>query len=759
MSETKKFININENVLIEWIYNNGNVSEDYSIWTDLKTQKRNFVSKSNNNKIDYSLFNIDPVLKKYSKVDFNKFNFLKNQDYFTSPIQYDKVNINFPFNYDFGEYVGFLFQAYTYDFQNKKLVYFSNYFYDKTDINIEKLMQLKQPFRYGEKEWGKYLTISIPSLDEISNQRLVNSTFNKPIEDSINYNITSNKVGLSLTSPIFIDFSFITTRETILGTTYYYLGDTFNTSISKTPEYQSLGVTIEESKEWDFFIIYGFYNNSNENLDNFVRELEERGRRINIEYIITLYEENIQSGFSLKFSVSENFSQKIEYRPIFKYSNTTASIDVEMHVIDLVDNSTIIRNTSLGLTKNLFKYGKKLSRLQINSLTKPKIYNYSSDNTVNMNANLMSVTNYGITKVPYPLLVSNYKILVSNSRNQSDISDYKPLGNLTILLTPFDNIIKFQIAKQISAKGTAEPYNMSELLNNAKLTLIFRSDNQMVEKGIFLESDENNFEYGVVIFKIPESDMKIIKKIKDIDNNFYLTIVANQNRTLLYSGKYKIYEDVRFLDTSQSDMSSSVMVNTTESSETTTSETTIKADVTPNKKLPTLKDKNKSKSSSNIKKTYIDEKVDKNDPFKEENLIDKDPIYINELDNYVNVILYLNPGLTKLEKNSVKINLENLGVSIYYQYKDTMILQRVDLNKLKRIEEITYVQNVIRLKLNLGWDEIKPPPPIPDNNTIINVNLSTAAATGVNNILPPTFTSTTTFDDIGFGGHPSYPAV
>jgi len=746
MSETKKFININENVLIEWIYNNGNISEDYSIWTDLKTQKRNFVSKSNNNKIDYTLFNIDPVLKKYSKVDFNKFNFLKNQDYFTSPIQYDKVNINFPFNYDFGEYIGFLFQVYIYDFQNKKLVYFSNYFYDNNDINIEKLMQLKQPFRYGEKEWGKYLTISIPSLDNISNQRLINSIYNKPIEDSINYNITSNKVGLSLTSPIFIDFSFITTRETILGTTYYYLGDTFNTSISKTPEYQSLGVTIEESKEWDFFLIYGFYNNSNENLDNFIRELEERGRRINIEYIITLYEENIQSGFPLKFSVTENFSQKIEYRPIFKYSNTTASIDVEMHVIDLVDNSTIIRNTSLGLTKNLFKYGKKLSRLQINSLTKPKIYNYRSDNTINMNANLMSATNYGITKVPYPLLVSNYKILVSNSRNQLDISDYKPLGNLTILLTPFDNIIKFQIAKQISAKGTAEPYNMSELLNNAKLTLIFKSDNQMVEKGIFLESDENNFEYGVVIFKIPESDMKIIKKIKDIDNNFYLTIVANQNRTLLYSGKYKIYEDVRFLDTSQSDMSSSVMVNTTESSETTTSETTIKADVTPNKKLPTLKDKNKSKSSSNIKKTYIDEKVDKNDPFKEENLIDKDPIYINELDNYVNVILYLNPGLTDMEKNSVKINLENLGVSIYYQYKDTMILQRVDLNKLKRIEEITYVQNVIRLKLNLGWDEIKPPPPIPDNNTIINVNLSTAAATGVHNILPPTFTSTTTFD-------------
>lgn len=725
MSKTKKFINIDKNVLIEWIYDNGYVSENYSIWTNLKNRKRNFVSKTNNNKLDYSLFNVDPILKKYSKVDINKFNFLKNQDYFTPPVKYDKININFPFNYNFNDYIGFLIKIYTYDFKNKNVVYFSNYFYDKTDVNIEKLMQLKQPFRYGEKEWGKYLTISIPSLDEISNQRIVTSTTNKPIDNTINYNIDSDNTGISTSSPIFIDFSFITHRETVLGTTYYYLGDTIDTSISKTPEYQSLSVKIEESTKWDFFLIYGIYNNSNENLDNFIRDLEERGRRINIEYVITLYEENIKSGFPIKFLVTDNFSQKIEYRPIFKYSNTTAAIDVEMRVVDLVDNSTIIRNTSLGLTKNLFKYGKKLSRLQIDKLVKPKIYNYRSDNKLSMNNNISTVTNYGITKVPYPLLVDKYKILISNSKGQTNDMDYKSLGNLTILLTPFDNIIKFQIAKKVTIEDGPEPYNMSEILNNARITLIFRSDNQMIEKNIFLESEDNNFELGVVIFKISESDMKIIKKIKDIDNNFYLTIVSNQNRTLLYSGKYKIYEDIRFLEQGSQDNSSVIDESVEETDENIeTNETTIKADVTPIDKI------NKSKKTD--KKFYIDEKVDNNDPFKEENLIDKDPTYNNELDDYRNVIVYLISGLSQPEKESVRYNIENLGISIYYTYLNTFVLERVDINQIKQIEDLPKVKNVIKLKLNFGWYEVTPPS-IYDNNSVVSIS----AATGLDLIMPP----------------------
>jgi len=681
MSDTKKFINIHENILIEWIYNNGNISENYSIWTNLKTQKRNFVSKTNNNKISYSLFNIDSILKKYAKVNLEDFNFLKLQDYFSAPIQYDKINIYFPFNYDFDSYIGFLLKIYVYDFENKNYVYFSNYFYDKTDINIEKLMQLNTPFRYGGKEWGKYLTISIPSIENVSNDRTITTTTNLPSSDSINYNIPSNNIGLSLITPIFIDISFITSRETVLDKTYYYLGDTFDTSISKTPEYQSIGVTIEESEEWDFFEIYGFYNDSNENLDNFVRNLENNGKRINIEYVVTLYEEEIQSGFPITFVVDDNFSQKIEYRPIFKYSNTTASIDVKMNIIDLVDNTTIVRETSLGLTTNLFKYGKKLSRLQIDTINIPKIYNYRSDHSINTNNNISHINTYGITKVPYPLLITNYKILLNSSKSQLDESEYKTLGTMTLLLTPFDNVIKFKIAKQINKKGSPEAYNMSEILSNAKLTLVFKSDTKMIEKEIFHESDDNNIKLGVVVFKVLESDIKVIKKLKENDDNFYLTIVSNNTRTLLYSGKFKIFEDVKFLN----DESINLLLPSDELST----------------KIPKIITTPKPKNSF-----YLDDKLDKNDLFKEENLPIRPLSDQNELNYYRNIIIYMKNDITTTEKNTVKSQIESLGLSIYYEYVDTYVLERVHVNKIKNLSEIGYVENVIQLKLNFGWDII-----------------------------------------------------
>ena len=719
MSDTKKFINIQEDVLIEWIYNNGNITENYSIWSDIKTQSRNFVSKSNYNSIDYTLFNIDPVLKKYSKVDVSKFNFLKIQDYFTAPLQYDKVNIHFPFNYDFGDYIGLLFKVYAFDFLSKKTINFSNYFYDKTDINIEKLMQLNKPFRYGEKEWGKYLTISIPSIDEISNNRIITSTTNKPTPDSINANITSDNVGVSITTPIFIELSFITTRETVLGTTYYYLGDTFNTSISKTPEYQSLGVTVRESTQWDFFEIFGFYNNSNENLDNFIRDLEDSGRRINIEYIVTIYEENLQSGFPIKFLVTENFSQKIEYRPIFKYSNTTASIDVEMNIIDLVDNTTIIRTTSLGLTKNLFKYGKKLSRLQIDTLNKPKIYNYRSDNAITNNTNISAINTYGITKVPYPLLISNYKILLSITKSQDSTDDYKSLGTMTLLLTPFDNIIKFKIAKQIDSNGTPESYDMAEILSNSKLTLIFKSDTEMIEKEIFRETDENNIEEGIVIFKVLETDVKIIKGFKNIDNNFYLTIVGNNTRTLLYSGKFKIYEDVKFLEektnvllpTEPRKIKSNTVIEDNSSSNSKTSDTGSKTseDVKPR----ILKTTTDAKS----KKFYIDAKIKENDLFKEENLPIRTVSDESELNYHKNLIINVKKGASTLEKSLVKSQIEQLGLSIYSEVDETITVERVHVSKIRNVEQIGNINNVTQLGLDFGWGDITPPTPIKSEAT------------------------------------------
>lgn len=709
----KKYINIHKNILIEWIYKNGIITDNYSILSNLKYKKRNFLSKSNNNNINYTLFEINNVYKRYAKVDTKKYNFLKIQDYFSPPFQYDKINIHFPFNYDFDNYIGLLLKIYVLDFDNKEKIYLSDYYYDKTDINSDKIIQLNKPFTYGEMEWGKYITISIPSIDDISNDRVITNDSNTPTPNSINYNLLSNNRGISTTTPIFIEVSFITSKENSINDTYFYLGDTFKVSIPKSPEYKNLGVVVKESDNWDYFEIYGIYENSNENLDNFIRDLEDSGRRINIEYIITLYEENLQSGYPVRFLVTENFAQKIEYRPIFKYSNTTAAIDVEMHIKDLVDNTSIVRKSSLGLTKNLFKYGKKLISLKIDNINKPKIYNYRSNNTINNSSNITSINTYGITKVPYPILITNYKILLSNNTSNEN-SDYKPLGSLVILLTPFDNVIKLKIVRQLNKDGTPETYDLSEILSNAKLTLIFKSDTETVEKHVFYETDENNIKEGIVVFKILESDMKIIKNIKNSDDNFYLTVIGNNTRTLLYSGKFKIYEDVKFID--------DINIYPTT--------------VPPNKNTDIIEDKSLSSSSTNdsissqyknteivinkpdiykseIKKKkeniYIDEVLDKNSLLKEDNIPNRPTMNQPDLYYYRNLIIYTSMGLSQIEMNKLKQQIKNLSLSIYYQYQNTIIIERCHLNKILNIKHLAHVDNVIELKLNLGWDKVLPP--------------------------------------------------
>lgn len=543
-----KRIKLDSNVLLEWIYDENNIkNEDYLVISNINEQSRSYVSTKPLNSIDNNLITIDSVLKRYTKVDLNKFNFLQKQDYAGNNIPFDKIKIYFPIDFNFSLYVGFNLRVYSLDYENKKIYNISNYFYDKSlDSNIG-VVELISPFNFNEKYWGKCITLEIPSIYNVSRDRFISNTANYAVPNTINSNLT-NGVGLSQTSPIFIDFSFISASEMILGSKYYTLGDTYETSVPQQPEYQSLGVQIVESDQGDFFEVYGIYQGTNEMLDDFVDELESTGKKIEIQYNITLYEEGLQSGNPLTLLVTENFAQKIPYRPIIKYSNTTASIDVVMIIRDIVHNSEIERYASIGLTKNIFKYGKSLTRINVDSsITKPKIYKAAPDNIVISGTANVTEVKTNITKVAYPVLYDKYKILV-NSTNAIN-SDYKSNGLLNIIITPFDTVIKFTIAKSLSENNEPTPYDLTDISNNATLKLTFKSQNKSLDKDYYAQSSDNNLSVGVIVYKITENDISIIKEMYDKGfKNFYLTLVSSNSKTLLYSGRYEFYENVKFVD-------------------------------------------------------------------------------------------------------------------------------------------------------------------------------------------------------------------
>lgn len=701
---SKKYLNIDQNVLLEWEYDSQNITENYSVLTDLINNTRSFMSTTNINNINHSLFPVDVVLKKYSKPNFEKFNFLKLQEYSTPPFLYDKITLYFPSNYNFDVYYGFYLKIHALDYINKKYYSLSNFYFDKTEIQTidneilypDSLISLSTPFTYNQKEWGKYISFLIPSVYNVSNQRNINPDTNIVTPNSVNYNLT-NGVGLNLNNPIYIEFSFISSKQIVFNIPYYYLSDTHKTTLSLKPEYQTLGVMIEESTQGDFFEIYGIYNNSNENLDDFVDSLESKGSRINIEYVVTLYEENLVSGFPLTFLVTENFSRKIEYRPIIKYSNTTAAIDVEMRIVNLLDNSSFSRFASIGLTRNLLKYGKTLSRLTVDNLSKPKIYNYKYDKIYDIKAS-SNTTDISLVKVPFPILVNVYKVLASNY-NPGSSSEYKGMGLLNMILTPFDNIIKFQIAKQESSTSPIVPYNLSELLLSSKLNIVFKSDSKTIEKEVYFQTDENKFDLGVVVFKINQEDIPILKQMsKDKSDNFYIVLNSNKTKTLLYSGKFKIFENLKFLD---------VPTTSTSVSGNTSVDLALK-DVAVSTGGATTSDSISSSKTSAENSGGINDII--TPQFDSDGIPLLQPGAMGTLDSYRNLIIWVKAGITNSQINVVINNLNNIGVNINYAYQTpstngtlVLLIERLEIAKIQRIKTIPNIVNVKELNLDFGW--------------------------------------------------------
>ena len=543
MASSSKFIKLQQNILLEWVYDQDNLKqENYQVLSDLIVGKRGYLSKSGLNVIENTIFPIDPIIKKYAMVDTVKYNYLKTENYNTSYVQFDKLRIHLPTSFSFVDagYIGLQVRVYTYDYSNKNVVDFASYMYD-TSVSKRGDITLNTDFYYDEQVWGKYITFDIPSPYIVSNQRTSSVNSNVPTPNSINANLTQLN-GISQNSPIFIEFSYVINKETILGNTYYYMSDIFTKSLSMVPDYQDLVVNINQAIDGDYFEIYGSYGGSNQSMDDFIADISSKGRKVKLEYAISLFEENILMS-TQTFTVTENFTKKLWYRPVLSFTNTTASIDVTMKVIDLVDNSSIDRTSSISLTSDVFKYGKSLTRINIDNAWKPKIYNFKNSLSNNVQTQGYT-TNVSLTKVNYPVISDRIDILVGSSPSRD--SSFKPMGLAEIIISPFGNVVTFHIASSIDNSGSAVPYDLTKITENSNITLSFKSDNEFIEKNLWQESDLNNFEHGIIVFRIEQQDVPLLKKLGS--NKFYITVNSEKTgvRSLLYSGKWFDFEKLTF---------------------------------------------------------------------------------------------------------------------------------------------------------------------------------------------------------------------
>lgn len=551
-----KFAKVHRDVLLEYVYNDGNlISEQYKILVNIKDNINSFIStdtSGTNNTKGNQLFRIDAVTSKYGKVDPTYYSFLQEMDYSAGiPVRHDTIKLHLPVNYTFGEYIGCYIKAYTYGYDNRNLFELTNFYFDMTDVSQSYLLNYTSPpLLFQEKQWGKNIQIEIPSVSEIATQRVSG----RAKENSINSNLT-NGLGLSLTSPIFIDFYFITKSQTLNGVTTYLMSPKTTVTVPQTPEFEQLGLKIDHSVNGDFFEIYGTYNDSIAELKTFIDNSVTLGNRYYIQYTITMYEQNIR-GKSLTITVNENFNEKIEYRPIIKYSTTTAIIDVEMKLIDAVDESYIVRKASYGMLQDeVSKYSLNLSKINLRNAMKPKIYNtrttgsaaFGDANTgVGMGVGFGDGTNITLqtVKIPFPVMVDKSNVIGKSDNVISGKDKFHGMGKLLINIFPFDNILNFVIAFNTtdSSDTTATSIQYLDMSSMNDIQLEFKNSTTEVKVPIYREA-ENNLAIGQVVFKIPKNKISDIRKIYDSNNNiFYITTTSGEITTVIYTGLFKMYD-------------------------------------------------------------------------------------------------------------------------------------------------------------------------------------------------------------------------
>jgi hypothetical protein len=624
------------------------------------------------------LYKIDTIQNRYGKVpsgntpntiDTDFISFLQIRNFARSiPVRYDTIKVHFPVNYTFEGKKGFYLRVYTYDYNNQKVIELSNFYFNITDVDQNYKIEYSSPLLIiNQKQWGKYVKIQIPSVTKISDQRRFNITTN----NSINFNL-SDGLGLSKTSPIFMDYHFIDSVNTVGGNSFFNLSSRQTVVIPQTPEFEKLGVKIEESTQGDFFLIYGVYNGTLGDFENFIDESYYEGNRYYVEYQVDLYEKNVKTK-THKFIVTEDFGEEIEYRPILKFTTTTAIIDVTLRLINNVDGSFIERKASYGLLQgggakmgsepnerlntangtggggDISKYAKSLSKINLKNATKKEVINVKSTILPNVGDSPFGTKPIlNLKKLPFNLFSNNYYAIDSDVAQEFDGKRYVQNNGQVIYIYPFDNILSFEIIN--SNEFVKNPYDLS-IVQNLKFTI--KSDKKDLNFDIYKDSSENDLENGRVVFKISEGSYNDIKKVSASGFDlFYINGVDESGlKIIVYSGFFLPWDSVVNQSKLLSDYDSSQIVITQPQPAPP-----IKADIIESVKETINQGTSIPKSVNPSPKPKPQLILDKSSP---SNLIVKELRWKAAIQSIKNGFFYKNYGEVKFNESLLKIELIN----------------------------------------------------------------------------------------------------
>ena len=526
-----KYLKLDANVLLEYIYDDSNFLEiDYSITTNTLDNSIIYSNVENKNQ----LFLINSQNKKWGYID-NKYNYLQFNNYSGNvPMRFDTVRLHFPVNYNFANYTGCVLNINI--FSNNRNYTLNNYFYDKTDPTRLDINFNPNQFVMNEQLWGKYIDINIPSTYSIINNNtdIINKTI-VPRIGTVHYNLTKGLDVISPDTTINFGFSFINKNEIIDNKKSYYLSNTYFTSIPYTPEFESVSVGFSPSKQGDYFEIPGLFNGSIDEFNTFITRQNLLGKSTYITYDISVYEKNTLSDKTSLYQ-TDNFDIPITYRPVIKYSSTYAYIIVVMNLNNQADDTVVTREFTYVLSQQeTSKYSRFLTKINVSDAIKPKIYNSKGSDII-----INSIANPQVTAIqaPFAVLYERVNISVKQITETSNGTQYYGQGQMQLLIYPTDNLFVFNIVSDIS--NTITPYSIP---NEGSVYMRFKSNKTVIDYPIYTLSDKNDLNNGIVSFNVLETDYSNLYTMYSQGyDQFYIIVKSTNAVSTIYSGRYLPYQ-------------------------------------------------------------------------------------------------------------------------------------------------------------------------------------------------------------------------
>ena len=471
-----------------------------------------------------------------------------------SPVEniiYERVRVHLSSSFEFDDNFndGFILEAGFKDRQDNfqilsalKYLYFDNY----VEFNSDRLL-------VGQKLYTRYIEFWMPSIKNLYDEWVLN----KNDTDLFANQITDNN-GIPFNANIEFKLHTLDNVEEKNGQTYLNVESTNTATIPYEDPYANLSAKIEEADDGDYFLLYGAQ--SGESFENFInRQENEPDTDINVIHEIKVFEQigttwvettditNIQT---------QDFNDPFFFRPVIKNAHVAISfrIDYTLRIINTIDNSQIIRNSTL--TKhNVKTYGKKLQRIDVdNDLRVNQIINQLPN--LESETGILDLISQGqaetVTQIE-PIFFDRYHVVSQFSNQQPGTqiqfdSSRQPIyrqGEVNVGIPETGSTLLFRISEiQTTENGelNIQPVDLSEINR-----LFIHFEGQNINQTLTIENFDSldiQPENGEVAFIVTaERAQQILALEGDI---FYITLTSealesvnqNEDSTLVYQGRF-----------------------------------------------------------------------------------------------------------------------------------------------------------------------------------------------------------------------------